>query len=89
MLGVSCDSQHSHRAWSESMGDVQYPLLADFHPHGEMSRAYGLYNDAIGTPKRAIIIVDKGGTVKFRREYAPGSLPTPEEILGELDKLGS
>ena len=71
------------------MGDVEYPLLADFHPHGEMSRAYGLYNDAIGTPKRAIIIVDKGGTVQFRREYAPGSLPTPEEILEELDKLGS
>ena len=89
MLGVSCDSQHSHRAWSESMGELAYPLLADFHPHGEMTRAYDLFNDAIGTPRRAIIIVDKGGTVRFRREYAPGSLPTPEEILGELDKLGN
>ena len=30
MLGVSCDSQHSHRAWSESMGDVQYPSAGRF-----------------------------------------------------------
>ena len=71
------------------MGDVRYPLLADFHPHGRMTSAYGLFNDAIGAPRRAVIIVNKDGTVKFRREYAPGSLPTPEEILGELDKLGS
>ena len=70
------------------MGNVQYPLLADFHPHGAMTSDYGLFNDAIGTPRRAIIIMDKGGTVQFRREYAPGTLPTPEEILGELDKLG-
>ena len=88
VLGVSCDSQHSHRAWSESMGDVQYPLLADFHPHGEMSRAYGLFNDAIGTPKRAIIIVDKGGTVQFRRDTA-GFPAHPRGDPRELDKLGA
>ena len=71
------------------MGDLEYPLLADFHPHGEMTSDYGLFNGDIGTPRRAIIIVDKGGTVRFRQEYVPGTLPTPEEILGELDKLGS
>lgn len=71
------------------MGDVQFPLLADFHPHGAMTKDYGLFNDAMGAPRRAIVIVDKGGNVAFRQEYAPGSLPTPEEILGELDKLGN
>ncbi len=69
------------------MGGVSYPLLADFHPHGEVSRAYGLLNEANGAPRRAIVIVDKGGTVRFRREYPPGSLPTPEEILAELDGI--
>ena len=67
---------------------MRYPLLADFHPHGEMVKAYDLLNDANGAPRRAIIIVDKGGAIRFRREYAPGTLPNPEDILAELDKIG-
>ena len=88
VLGISCDSQHSHRAWSNSLGNIQYPLLADFNPHGDMAKRYGLFNEANGAPKRAIVIVDKSGIIKFREEYPPGVLPSPEDILSELIRIG-
>ena len=88
MLGISCDSQHAHRAYSHSLGVIPYPLLADFHPHGEMVKSYGLWNESRGTPNRAVIIVDKGGIVRYRKEYAAPALPNPAEILAEVEKLG-
>ena len=88
MLGISCDSQHSHRVYSTSLGNIPYPLLADFHPKGEMVQSYGLWNSERGTPNRAVIIVDKDGIVRYRREYAPPNIPDPVDILAEIDKLG-
>ena len=48
MLGISCDSLPAHRAFSSSLGNITYPLLSDFHPHGEMCKAYGLWNGERG-----------------------------------------
>ena len=88
MLGISCDSQHSHRAYSTGLGNIPYPLLSDFHPHGQMSKAYDLWNEGRGTSNRAVVIVDKAGIVRFRHEYAPPTIPSPVDILAELEKLG-
>jgi alkyl hydroperoxide reductase subunit AhpC len=88
VLGISCDSHHSHRMWSNSLGNLPYPLLSDFHPHGEMCKSYALFNEERGVPIRAVVIVDKDGVVRFRKEYAPPTLPDPADILAELEKLG-
>src|SRR3954469_23776332 len=42
LYGVSVDSAFSHKAFREHLG-ISFPLLADFHPKGEVSRAYGVY----------------------------------------------
>ena len=65
MLGISCDSLPAHRAFSSSLGNITYPLLSDFHPHGEMCKSYGLWNGERGAPRRAVIIVDKEGIIQF------------------------
>ena len=88
MLGISCDTQFAHRVYSSSLGNIPYPLISDFHPKGEMVRAYGLWDEERGASNRAIIIVDKDGIVRFRHEYAPPTLPDPQDILAELEKLG-
>src|SRR5687767_8914003 len=41
-LGISCDSVGVQRAWAEERG-FQFPLLSDYWPHGEVSRAYGVF----------------------------------------------
>lgn len=88
MLGISCDHVAAHRAWSTAMGGLPYPELSDWHPKGEVTQAYGLWNEERGAGTRAVIIVDREGVVRFRETYTPGNLPEPQDILAELDKLG-
>jgi len=40
LLGISVDSAFSHKAFQDKQG-LTIPLLADFHPKGEVSRRYG------------------------------------------------
>ncbi len=87
VLGISCDSVHSHRAWSTSMGGLNYPELSDFHPKGKATQAYGLWNEERGAGTRAVIVVDKEGVVRHRQTYTPGVLPDTEEILKVVDGL--
>ena len=88
MLGISCDSQHSHRVYSNGLGNIPYPLLADYYPQGEMTKAYDLWNEERGTPNRSVVIVDKDGIIRYRKLYPSRDLPDPEEILAEVAKLG-
>ena len=61
VLGVSIDSIPSHRAFAKSLGGIdKYPLLADFHPKGEMARAYGVYKEDSGYTERAIYVAVVG-----------------------------
>src|SRR5213075_2167180 len=45
VLGVSVDTPFSLKAWADQEG-YQFPLLSDFWPHGEVAKAYGVFNDA-------------------------------------------
>jgi len=87
-LGISCDTVPSHKAWSTALGGLPYPELSDFHPKGKASMAYDLYNEERGASKRAVIIIDKGGVIRFREEYEPGTLPNPVDIFGVMEGLG-
>jgi alkyl hydroperoxide reductase subunit AhpC len=88
VLGISCDTVASHRAWGVALGGLPYPELSDFHPRGEASQAYDLWNPERGSSNRAVLIIDKGGIIRYRKTYAPGTLPEMDEILGEVEKLG-
>lgn len=57
-------------------------MLADFHPHGQTSAAYGAYNPDRGVSTRTLFIIDTGGTVTFRKEGQPDIA----ELLSELDR---
>lgn len=70
------------------MGGLPYPELSDWHPKGQVTQAYGLWNDERGAPRRAVIIVDKAGVIRFRQMYEPGTLPDPEAIVHVVQGLG-
>ena len=69
------------------MGGLPYPELSDWHPKGQVSQAYDLWNEERGASNRAVLIVDKQGIIRFRETYTPGVLPDPEKILAVLDSL--
>ena len=83
MLGISVDHVPSHTAFAEDLGGLSYPLLADFHPHGEVTRRYGLWRPERGNGKRAVFIVDRAGTIRWVKVYERG-LPDDEELLAAL-----
>jgi len=62
--------------------------LSDWEPKGQVSRAYELWNPERGASRRAVLIIDKDGIVRYRKEYVAPNLPDLEEILHEVRKLG-
>ena len=83
---MSVDSAPTQKAFAAGLGGLPYPLLADFYPKGQVSDLLGIYNEERGTSKRAVIIIDKEGIIRFKQIYDRG-LPDPKEILDQLDKL--
>jgi alkyl hydroperoxide reductase subunit AhpC len=86
-VGILCDSVYTLKAWADSLGGVQYPLCSDYWPHGAVSRAYGVFNEEIGRPERAIIVVDAAGIIRYIDVHQLREVPDDEEIAQELDKL--
>jgi len=64
LVGVSVDSAYCHKAFAGNL-NLTYPLLADFHPKGAMSREYGAYQDDFGTDNRSLVVVGEDGVVKW------------------------
>ncbi|HKZ84309.1 MAG TPA: redoxin domain-containing protein [Anaerolineae bacterium] len=86
VLGISVDSVHSHRAFARELGGIDYPLLADFHPKGEVTKAFGLWRDDKGYSRRAIVVVDREGVVRYVEVIEKGP-PDVEKVLNEVQKL--
>ncbi|MEV4151215.1 peroxiredoxin [Amycolatopsis sp. NPDC049691] len=71
VLGVSVDTPFSLKAWAEKEG-YQFPLLSDFWPHGEVAKAYGVFNSDAGLAVRGTFLIDTSGVVRFAEVNAPG-----------------
>jgi mycoredoxin-dependent peroxiredoxin len=71
VLGVSVDTPFSLKKWAEQEG-YQFPLLSDFWPHGEVAKAYGVFNEAAGMANRGTFLIDKEGVVRFAEVNQPG-----------------
>ena len=85
MLSVSVDSVFAHKAFAEKMGGINFPMLADFYPHGAVCSLYDCLRPE-GFPKRAVFIIDKQGVIRYRKEYEKG-IPDNKELLAELDEV--
>lgn len=64
LLAVSNDSIHTLRVFAEREG-LEYPLLSDFWPHGNVSRAYGVFDEDKGCAVRGTFIIDREGVVRW------------------------
>jgi len=87
VLGISVDHVHCLRAWADSLGGVNYPLLSDFWPHGGVAKAYGVLREPDGTSERAIFIVDAQGIIRYIDVHNIGHQPSNEVLFAELLKI--
>jgi alkyl hydroperoxide reductase subunit AhpC len=86
VLGVSVDSVASHIAWADSLGGIDYPLLSDFWPHGDVAKQYGALTDA-GHTERIIYIVDKEGVIRYVDNHDIDDTPENNELFKVLEEL--
>jgi peroxiredoxin len=87
VIGISVDSSWTHRAFREKLG-ISIPLLADFHPKGEVSRAYGAYLDDYGIANRSLVLIDEEGVTEWAHESpSPLDIPGANLIFDALEKV--
>jgi peroxiredoxin len=86
VLGISVDGAWCHQAFRDAR-KIQFPLLADFEPKGEVSRRYGAYREKDGFSERALFVIDAEGTVRWSYLSPVGVNPGADGILAALDEL--
>jgi peroxiredoxin (alkyl hydroperoxide reductase subunit C) len=71
VVTISVDSPYAHKVFSEREG-YDFPLLADFWPHGAVAKSYGVFNEVAGFANRGTFLVDRDGVVRFAELNGPG-----------------
>jgi peroxiredoxin (alkyl hydroperoxide reductase subunit C) len=87
VLGISVDSVPAHRAWADWLGGIDYPLLADFYPHGAVSQKYGVLRPD-GVSERATFVIDCDGIIRHVEIHEMGKVPDQAKLVAILKSLG-
>jgi peroxiredoxin len=86
LVGVSIDHAWCHTAFAKNR-NLRFPLLADFHPKGEVAQRYGVYNDSIGMSERALFVLDEDGVIAWSYLSPIGVNPGADGIFAALESL--
>ena len=82
VVAITSNTLHANRAWSEQQG-FEFDILSDFWPHGDVAKAYGVFNDVAGMANRGTFLIDKDGIVRDRIEGAI-SVSELEEAMNKI-----
>lgn len=83
ILAISCDPIYSLRAFADAEG-LNFPLLSDFWPHGEVAAAYDVFDDAKGMPRRSSYVIDRDGRLRWSVHNANPDGRDLDEHLAQL-----
>jgi peroxiredoxin len=85
LIGISVDGSFCHQAFRDHL-NLTIPLLADFHPKGEVSRAYGVWSEKHGVSGRALVMVGPDGRVDWSHLSPPLEVPGANLIFDALEQ---
>jgi peroxiredoxin (alkyl hydroperoxide reductase subunit C) len=86
LLGITVDNIPTLYAWTKEMGDLWFPVLSDFWPHGAVADKFGVLRTD-GTAERALFIVDKEGSICYIDVHDINKRPKIEVLVEELKRL--
>ena len=64
VFGISTDTVASLRIFADQE-KLEFPLLSDFWPHGDVAKKYGVFNEDLGAATRGTFIIDRDGIVQY------------------------
>ena len=76
VIVITCHARPTNAKWATEHG-MDFPVLSDFWPHGEVARAYGVFDERVGVANRTTFVLDPEGIV--REIIASDSLGTARE----------
>lgn len=85
VLAISCDPMFSLRAFADADG-LNFPLLSDFWPHGEVARAYDVFDERTGAARRSSYVVDRDGAITWAVHNA---MPEGRDLDEHLRQLAA
>ncbi|WP_122818031.1 peroxiredoxin [Nocardioides pantholopis] len=85
VVAVSCDSVFALRAFADTEG-LNFPLLSDFWPHGEVARAYDVLDEISGSARRSSYVVDRAGNLRWSVHNA---MPEGRDLDEHLRQLAA
>jgi len=86
VLAISCDPKFALRAFADADG-LNFPLLSDFWPHGEVCRAYDVFDERSGSPRRSSYVIDKQGVLRWAVHNANPDGRDLDEHVRQLQAL--
>jgi peroxiredoxin len=94
IVAITVDSIMNTVSWEREIGPLDFPLCSDFWPHGEVSERYGVFrkgdqnsDETAGASARAVLVVDRRGSIVFRKSYQHDQATPVEEVLAVLEKI--
>jgi mycoredoxin-dependent peroxiredoxin len=87
VLGISANAPFSQKAFAD-FAKIAYPLLSD--RDGKVMVAFGVYDEPRRVAKRAYVIIDKEGVVRYldiRPSNTEKDLLSTDELLGAVKKV--
>jgi peroxiredoxin (alkyl hydroperoxide reductase subunit C) len=87
VLGCSVDSPFVHKAWAESLGGIDYPLLSDVHHTTSID--YNVFVDEDAQALRGTFIIDPEGTLRWYQVSDNNVGRSVDEVLRVVDALQS
>ena len=86
LLGITVDNIPTLFSWTNQMGNLWFPVLSDFWPHGKVAASYGVLRSD-GVAERALIVIDKKGIVRYIEVHDINKRPLLEDLVKKLEKL--
>jgi peroxiredoxin len=86
LLGITVDNLPTLFAWTNQMGQLWFPVLSDFWPHGAVAKRYGVLRSD-GVSERALFVIDKKGSIRYIDVHDINKRPPLEDLMGVLEKL--
>jgi peroxiredoxin Q/BCP len=87
VVAVSADTLESHESFAERLGGVPFPLASDFDL--EVAKAFGVVDDTGKRSRRAVFVIDRGGTILHaERWFQPGNPTQYETVFRALGMEG-
>ncbi len=86
LIGISVDNIPTLFAWTNHMGNLWFPVLSNFYPHGGYAQKLGILR-LNGVTERAIFVIDKQVIIRYIDVHDINKPPRLKSIVRAMEEL--